>query len=243
MSQRSGPRHLAGPRTYALIERNRSVAVTAAILLLLVLSVVAGRVVSGLGSSSGSRAAVATPTTAASVPSLPEANSATPGSTIAPASSLPTVTTVPGNLVRNAGFEAGLAGWEPLGGARVDLADAAHEGGFGIRLTRGSTPNPGIAYPTVTATKAKGGMYLASAWVRASTPGLTGEIHLLEYVEGQRFAIFRSGLDLRDTRWHRLQVAQAVHVKGSTLGLEVVAPGLPAGAEMLVDDVTVRLAQ
>jgi hypothetical protein len=243
MSLRTGPRHLAGPRTAALIARNRAIAVTCAILLLLVLSVAAGRVVSVLGSRPGSRAAVATPTTAASVPSLPQGNSASPGSTLVPGSTRPTVTNVPGNLVRNAGFEAGLTGWQPIGGARVDLADAAHEGGFGIRLTRGSAPNPGVAYPTVTPTEAKGAMYLATAWVRASTPGLTGEIHLLEYVKGQRFAIFRSGLDLRDTRWHCLQVAQAVHVKGSTLGLELVAPGLPASDDLLVDDVTVRLAK
>jgi hypothetical protein len=65
---------------------------------------------------------------------------------------------------------------------------------------------------------------------------------VLEYVDGERFAVFRSGLVLGDTGWHRLAVAQLVHVKGSTLGVEVVAPKLPANATLAVDDVTVRLA-
>ena len=239
MSQRSGPRHLAGTRTSALIARNRSVAVTVAILLLLVLAVAAGRAVGALASRSSS---MASPTTLATVPSPPETDAEAASSTVAPDSSAP-ATTVPGNLVGNPGFESGFSGWRPLGGARIDRTDIAHQGSFAIKLSGGSTPDPGIAYPTVTSTKAKGALYQATVWVQASAPGVTGEIHLLEYVEGQRFAIFRSGLDLRDTRWHRLRVAQLVHVKGSTLALEVVAPQLPARADLLIDDVTVRQAK
>lgn len=242
MSQRSGPRHLAGTRTSALIARNRPVAVTVAILLLLVLAVAAGRAVSALASRSSSRPSVASPTTIATVPSPPETDAEAASSTVAPDSSAP-ATTVPGNLVGNPGFESGFSGWRPLGGARIDLTDIAHQGSFAIKLSGGSTPDPGVAYPTVTSTRAKGALYQATVWVQASAPGVTGEIHLLEYVEGQRFAIFRSGLDLRDTRWHRLRVAQLVHVKGSTLALEVVAPRLPARADLLIDDVTVRQAK
>jgi hypothetical protein len=222
-----------------LIARNRSVAVTVAILLLLVLAVAAGRAVSALASRSSS---MASPTTLATVPSPPETDAEAASSTVAPDSSA-SATTVPGNLVGNPGFESGFSGWRPLGGARIDRTDIAHQGSFAIKLSGGSTPDPGIAYPTVTSTKAKGALYQATVWVQASAPGVTGEVHLLEYVEGQRFAIFRSGLDLRDTRWHRLRVAQLVHVKGSTLALEVVAPQLPARADLLIDDVTVRQAK
>jgi hypothetical protein len=244
MSPRSDPRHLAGPRTSALIARNRSLAVVLALLLVLVLSVVAGRAASSLGSRSAAEpAAAVTPTTAAPVPSTPASDEASASTTVAPDSTTPTATTVPGNLVGNPGLESGFSGWQPIGGARIDLADVAHEGSFGIKLSRGSTPDPGVAYPAVTTTKAKGGTYLATAWVQASGPGVTGEIHLLEYVNGRRFAVFRSGLDLRDRHWHCLQVAQLVHVKGSTLGLEVVAPDLPGRADLVIDDVAVRRAK
>lgn len=226
-----------------MIARNRSVAVTVAILLLLVLAVAAGRAVSALASRSSSRPSVASPTTIATVPSSPpETDAEAASSTVAPDSSA-SATTVPGNLVGNPGFESGFSGWRPLGGARIDLTDIAHQGSQAIKLSGGSTPNPGVAYPTVTTTTAKGALYQATVWVQASVPGVTGELHLLEYVEGQRFAIFRSGLDLRDTRWHRLRVAQLVHVKGSTLALEVVAPRLPARADLLIDDVAVRQAE
>jgi Carbohydrate binding domain len=243
MSSGSGPRHLAGPRASALIARNRSLAVVVALLLLLVLAVAAGRAVSALGSRLAAEpAAAVTPTTVATVPSTAASGGAGASTTVAPDTTTPTATTVPGNLLGNPGFESGLDGWQPIGGARVDLADVAHEGGFGIRLSRGSAPSPGVAYPAVTATKAKGATYVATAWVQATRPGITGEIHLLEYLNGRRFAVFRSGLDLRDRHWHCLQVAQLVHVKGSTLGLEVVAPDLPGRTGLLVDDVAVRLA-
>jgi hypothetical protein len=243
MSSGSGPRHLAGSRASALIARNRSLAVVVALLLVLVLAVAAGRAVSARGSRSAAEpAASVTPTTAAPVPSTPASGAAGASTTVAPDSTTPTATTVPGNLVGNPGFESGFDGWQPIGGARVDLADVAHEGGFGIRLSRGSTPSPGVAYPAVTTTRAKGATYVATAWVQATRPGITGEIHILEYLHGRRFAVFRSGLDLRDRRWHSLQVAQLVHVKGTTLRLEVVVPDLPGRTDLMIDDVAVRLA-
>jgi hypothetical protein len=241
MSSGSGPRHLAGPRTSALIARNRSLAVVGALLLVLVLAVAAGRAVSALGSRQSAAPAV-TPTTLAAVPSTPASAAPTATTAVPPDTTTPTATTVPGNLLGNPGFESGFDGWQPIGGARVDLADVAHEGGFGIRLSRGSTPSPGVAYPAVTSTRAKGATYVATAWVQATRPGITGEIHLLEYLHGRRFAVFRSGLDLRDRHWHRLQVAQLVHVKGTTLRLEVVVPDLPGRTDLMIDDVAVRLA-
>jgi Carbohydrate binding domain len=236
MSPRSVPRHLAGPRASALVGRNRAVAVTLGILLLLVVAVAVTRAVSALASRS-ERDAGAAATTAP-----PPATD--PPTTVAPdTTTTPTVTTVPGNLVGNPGFETGTDGWRPLGAARLDLVGVAHEGNWGIRVTGGSDAAPGVAYPTVTTTKAKGVLYQGSAWVRASHPGQTGEIRLLEYVDGQRFAIFRAGLVLGDTEWHSLRVAQLVHAKGSTLALEVIAPKLPANANLTVDDVVVRLVK
>jgi hypothetical protein len=233
MSPRPGPRHLAGPRTSARATRNRAAAVTLGILLLLVLAVTISRAVSALGSRSRERPpAAAAPTTGPP---------ASPPTRAAPGSATPTTTTPPENLVGNSGFETGVHGWRPIGGGRIDLVQIAHEGNSGIRLTGGSARDPGVAYPAVTTTRAKGSMYVASAWVRPSQPGQTGEIRLLEYVGGQRFATFRSGLRLDDSGWHRLQVAQLVHAKGSTLAVEVVAPRLSRHASLAIDDVTVRL--
>jgi hypothetical protein len=218
--------------------RNRAIGVALGVLLLVVLAVAISRAVSALGSRSGRDAGTGAATTIATqATSAPAA-----GSTIAPSSTTPTVTTVSGNLVGNPGFERGLDGWRPIGAASLDRVSVAHEGSWAIRLTGGWESDPGVSFPTVTTTKARGSMYQASAWVRASRPGQTGEIRLLEYVDGERFAVFRSGLVLGDTGWHQLGVAQLVHVKGSTLGIEVVASKLPANASLTVDDVTVRLA-
>jgi Carbohydrate binding domain len=237
MSPTSGPRHLAGPRASAPMVRNRAIGVVVGVLLLVGLAVAVSRVVGALGSRSDRDAGRAAATTVATPPTSSPA-----GSAVAPSSTTPTVTTVPGNLVANPGFETGMDGWRPIGAASLDRVSVAHQGTWATRLTGGSESDPGVTYPSVTTTKAAGSMYQASAWVRASQPGQTGEIRVLEYVDGERFAIFRSGLVLGDTGWHRLAVAQLVHVKGSTLGVEVVAPKLPANATLTVDDVTVRLA-
>jgi hypothetical protein len=217
--------------------RNRAIAVALGVVLLVVLAVVISRAVSALGSRSDRNAGTAAATTIAPVTSAPAASS-----TVAPGGATPAATTAAGNLVGNAGFETGLDGWRPVGAAILDRVSVAHQGNWAVRITGGSASDSGVAFPRVTTTRAKGSMYQASAWVRASQPGQTGEIRLLEYVDGERFAIFRSGLVLRDTGWHHLGVAQLVHVKGSTLGVEVVAPELPANANLTVDDVTVRLA-
>ena len=217
--------------------RNRAIGVLVGVLLLVVLAVAVSRAVGALGSRSDRDAGTAAATTVATPPTSPPA-----GSTPVPSSTTPAATTASGNLVANPGFEAGMDGWRPIGAASLDQVSVAHQGTWAIRITGGSEPDPGVALPRVTTTKAKGSMYQASAWVRASQPGQTGEIRVLEYVDGERFAVFRSGLVLGDTGWHRLAVAQLVHVKGSTLGVEVVAPKLPANATLAVDDVTVRLA-
>jgi Carbohydrate binding domain len=216
--------------------RNRAIAVAFGVVLLVVLAVVISRAVSALGSRSDRNTGTAAATTIAPVTSAPAASS-----TVAPGGATPT-TNAAGNLVGNAGFETDVDGWRPVGAAILDRVSVAHQGNWAIRITSGSASDPGVTFPRVTTTRAKGSMYQASAWVRASQPGQTGEIRLLEYVDGERFAIFRSGLVLRDTGWHHLGVAQLVHVKGSTLGVEVVAPELPANANLTVDDVTVRLA-
>jgi Carbohydrate binding domain len=215
--------------------RNRAIGVVVGIVLLAGLVVAISRVVGALGSRSDRDAGAAPATTVATATT---SRAATP----APGGTIPTVTTAPGNLLGNPGFESGMDGWRPIGAATLDRVSVAHQGTWAIRITGGSEPDPGVAFPKVTTTKAKGSMYQASAWVRASQPGQTGEIRVLEYVGDERYAIFRSGLVLGDTGWHRLSVAQLVHVKGSTLAVEVAAPKLPADANLTVDDVTVQLA-
>jgi Carbohydrate binding domain len=218
--------------------RNRAIGIALGVVLVVALAVLISRAVGAPGSRSDRGAGTAAATTVATPATSPPAAgpAATPGGTT------PTATTVPGNLVRNSGFEAGMDGWRPIGAASLDRVGVAHQGNWALRVTGGSASDPGVTFPTVTTTRAKGSMYQASAWVRASQPGQTGEIRVLEYVDGERYATFRSGLVLRDTGWHHLGVAQLVHAKGSTLGVEVAAPKLPANANLTVDDVTVRLA-
>ena len=142
------------------------------------------------------------------------------------------------NLLPDGGFEAGLAGWQPVGGAGLERVADAREGGWAVRLTGGTSAEPGLAAPRVVRCRAMRA-YAATVWVRASAPGTVVQVNLLEHAHGARMAVDAVGGVLPDTGWHQLQVVHPVHRPGANLALEVLAPGLPAAASVLVDDVRV----
>ena len=91
----------------------------------------------------------------------------------------------PKNLLTNASFEDGSAGWQPLGGARLTKTSTAKEGSYSLRISAGpSGDGPiGITVPDVTRTKLRG-RYHTNAWVRPSSPDTTVTSGLREYRGG-----------------------------------------------------------
>jgi Carbohydrate binding domain len=144
-----------------------------------------------------------------------------------------------GNLLGDAGFEAGLAPWRPVGGAGLDRVDDGRQGGWALRLTRGQARSPGVLHPEV-ATLKKGRRYEATAWVRASRPGVEVQVNLLELRGGRRFAVDTVGAVTTAGQWQRLEVSHDVHRPGATLAVEILAPTLAGGTSLLVDDLTIR---
>ena len=145
-----------------------------------------------------------------------------------------------GNLIGNPGFETDLGGWRAIGGARLELVNAAHEGQQAASLVAGSGKNPGMAARQVTSCVLHR-TYTATAWVHASEPGTTVELNLVEYTGGRRLATDVAGHVLPGGEWRRIEVAHVTHRQGAELAVEVVASGLPQQSELLVDAVDVRL--
>jgi Carbohydrate binding domain len=143
------------------------------------------------------------------------------------------------NLLTDAGFEGGLAPWRPVGGADLERVVDGREGSWALRLTRGQSRRPGLVHPAV-ATLGKGKRYEATAWVRASRPGVEVEVNLLELRGGRRFAVDTVGAVTRAGEWQRLEVSHDAHRPGSTLAVEILAPTLTGGGSLLVDDLAIR---
>ena len=145
-----------------------------------------------------------------------------------------------GNLLTDAGFEGGLAPWRPVAGSGLERVVDGREGSWALRLTRGQSRRPGVLHPAV-ATLTKGRRYDATAWVRASRPGVEVQVNLLELRDGKRFAVDTVGAVVaRAGEWQRLEVSHDAHRPGATLAVEILAPTLTGGSSLLVDDLAIR---
>jgi hypothetical protein len=130
---------------------------------------------------------------------------------------------IPGgdNRLLDPGFEAGLAGWRSIGGARLERGRPPRRGQWAAILTSTATVDQGMARREVLRCRADK-TYAATAWVRASKPGMLVEVNLLEYVQGRRYATDIVGAVLQDRGWQRLQVVHMAHRPGAALAVEVV---------------------
>ena len=145
-----------------------------------------------------------------------------------------------GNLLTDAGFEGGLAPWRAVGGSGLQRVVDGRQGSWALRLTRGQSRRPGVVHPTVAILE-KGKRYDATAWVRASRPGVEVQVNLLELRGGKRFAVDTVGAVVtRAGEWQRLEVSHDAHRPGATLAVEILAPTLTGGTSLLVDDLAIH---
>ena len=145
-----------------------------------------------------------------------------------------------GNLLTDAGFEGGLAPWRAVGRSGLQRVVDGRQGSWALRLTRGQSRRPGVVHPTVAILE-KGKRYDATAWVRASRPGVEVQVNLLELRDGKRFAVDTVGAVVtRAGEWQRLEVSHDAHRPGATLAVEILAPTLTGGSSLLVDDLAIR---
>jgi Carbohydrate binding domain len=241
------PKHLAEPRGYPGLARNSVLVEGLGALLAVALAatLVVAFVVERPGSGgAGRRARSAAPATAQRpVPPGPAPTTPPNGVPATRPGAAPGPGRPPeaGGLLADPGFEAGLGGWRPLGGARLERVDQPRGGSFAAAVTTGASPDPGMTATGVTRC-APHRSYQASAWVRASVPGATVAFNLLEYVHGRRFAVDTVGAVLGGTGWQRIEVDHFTHVPKAKLAVEIVAPGLPLGSSVLVDDLALRVA-
>ncbi|HEV3463796.1 MAG TPA: carbohydrate binding domain-containing protein, partial [Actinomycetota bacterium] len=144
-----------------------------------------------------------------------------------------------GNLLADAGFESGLNGWTAVGKAGLERVEEGRSGDWGLRMTRGSSKQPGALHAEVASLKADK-RYEATVWFRASRPGVEVQVNLFELRGGKRFAVDTVGAVAPAGTWRRLDVSHDTHRPGATLAMELLAPTLASGTNLLLDDLAVR---
>jgi hypothetical protein len=229
--QRTPPRHLAPPqRTRA---RARDHLLVESILAVVAIGLTTAILIGSLLERPESSAArlpnllPPAPTTTRAAATTPS-----PATTAAPARE-------DGNLLADAGFEAGLAGWDAVGRAGLERVEEGRQGDWALRLTRGSSSQPGAVHAEVATLKADR-RYEATAWVRASRPGVEVQVNLFELRGGRRHSVDTVGAVAAAGEWQRLDVSHDTHRPGTTLAVEILAPTLSSGTNLLVDDLAVR---
>jgi hypothetical protein len=229
--QRTPPRHLAPPvrarthaRNHLLVE-----SVLALVAIVLTSAIVVGTMLDRQESS------------AARLPNLsPPAPTTTRAAAAAVATSPATPAPPPakGGPLANPGFEAGLTGWQPVGGAGVERVGQAREGDWAAQLARGSARAPGLLLGDVLAVRTHR-VYHATVWVRATEPGTTVQVNLFEVLGGRRFSVDTVGAVVGH-QWQRLEVEHEGHRAGAALAVEVLAPDLSGRKRLMVDDLAIR---
>ena len=172
-------------------------------------------------------------------PSATDRPAAAPSTAAAPTSTVQVTprTSNPASMIR-VGFEAGLAGWRPIGAARIQRDPGARRGRWAARFTGSGSADQGMALPAALRCKL-GKAYTASVWVRADRPGTLVEVNLLEVVGGKRYATDSIGAVLEPGDWQRVEVAHLAHRPGAALAVEVVLPRGSPRASVLVDELEV----
>ncbi|HEY2957221.1 MAG TPA: hypothetical protein VGM21_03280 [Actinomycetota bacterium] len=141
------------------------------------------------------------------------------------------------------GFESDPrpAGWQAVGGARVERVGAGREGRWAASVERGTSGRPGIALPRAGRLGPSRSSVRAVVWLRSSAPGTAVTLSLFELSGGGRRGLDTVRAVLDGSGWQRLATHKA-RGPGSWLGVEIVAPGLPGSANLLVDDLAIQPA-
>jgi hypothetical protein len=149
-----------------------------------------------------------------------------------------------GNLVSNWSFEQDLRGWEVIGPATASQEQGGRTSGSAaaVRAIGDQPAQVGLALPRVVPAAGRGGRYVASVWVRSTSPGLQVSVRLVAAGAGVPRVSQATGTTLPGDRWRRITVSHTVAVAPAALDLQVTAAAVPPGEALIIDEVELRKA-
>jgi hypothetical protein len=149
-----------------------------------------------------------------------------------------------GNLVSNWSFEQDLSGWQVIGPATASQEPGGRTSGSSaaVRAIGDQPAQVGLALPKVVPAAGRGSRYVASVWVRSTSPGLQVSVRLVASGAGVPQVSQATGTTLPGDRWRRITVSHTVAVTQAALDLQVSAAAVPPGEALIVDEVELRKA-
>jgi hypothetical protein len=149
-----------------------------------------------------------------------------------------------GNLVGNWSFEHDLSGWAVIGPATASQEPPGRTSGSSaaVRATDDQPARIGLVLAKVVPAARRGSRYVASVWVRSSSPGLKVTLGLVAAGGGMSQASQASGTTLPGDTWRRITVSHRIAAAQAALDLQVTAPAVPPGEALIVDEVELRTA-
>ncbi len=151
------------------------------------------------------------------------------------------VTVVPGReLVVNGGFDNGTSGWRTNSTDQQLSAVSGGHAGAAARLVAAKAGNVVLndVAPTVSKTT-KGEKYSVSAWVKADSAPVSGQLRVRE-VAGINAITHGSSFYVDSSGWQQVQLDFSASTAGASLDLNVIGWNLAAQAGLLVDDVSLK---
>ncbi|HEX8135408.1 MAG TPA: hypothetical protein VF880_18500 [Actinomycetes bacterium] len=165
------------------------------------------------------------------------------GATVTTAPAGKPIRSTPGNLLQGGDFERDLAGWAPLGGARLQRVQGGISGHWAVAIEPGAGSDgpvgPGLTRRALAGARA-GATYEASVWVRATVPDAQVVLALQEQAGGRVASSDTAAYGVPDDGWRQLAVEHRSRVSGSSLVLEISGVDLPTDGRLLVDLVNVQ---
>jgi hypothetical protein len=149
-----------------------------------------------------------------------------------------------GNLVSNWSFEHDLSGWEVIGPATANQEPPGRTSGSSaaVRATDDQPARIGLVLVKVVPAARPGSRYVASVWVRSTSPGLKVTLRLVAAGGGTSQASQATGTTLPGDIWRRITVSHRIAAAQAALDLQVTAAAVPPGEALIVDEVELRTA-
>jgi len=111
-----------------------------------------------------------------------------------------------------------------------------------VRATDDQPAQIGLILPKVVPAAPRGSRYVASVWVRSSSPGLKVTLRLAAAGNGMSQASQATETTLPGDTWRRITVSHRIAAAQAALDLQVTAAAVPPGEALLVDEVELRRA-
>jgi hypothetical protein len=148
-----------------------------------------------------------------------------------------------GNLVSNWSFEQDLRGWQVIGPATASQEPGGRTSGSSaaVRAIGDQPAQVGLVLLKVVPAAGRGSRYVASAWVRSTSPGLQVSVRLVTSGAGVPQASQATGTTRPGDSWRRVTVSHTVATQAA-LDLQVMAAAVPPGEALIVDEVELRKA-